>query len=128
MDNAKTILLAEHDPFLINIYTKELRKLGYNTSVVSDGAIVLNRIRSIEPDLMILDVSLPHPENNYKGLSVLKSLRSDILLKDLKVVMLHDSVLPQNKDKFYRLGVNKHFSKAGHTAEEIGKEVKRILS
>ena len=27
MDNAKTILLAEHDPFLINIYTKELRKL-----------------------------------------------------------------------------------------------------
>ena len=79
MDTAKTILLAEHDPFLINVYSKELRKYGYNTSVVSDGAIVLNRIRSIQPDLMILDVSLPHTENDYKGLSVLKSLRSDII-------------------------------------------------
>ena len=50
------------------------------------------------------------------------------MLKDLKVVMLHNDVLPQNKDKFYRLGVHKHFSKAGHTAEEIVQEVKRILS
>ena len=128
MDTAKTILLAEHDPFLINVYSKELRKYGYNTSVVSDGAIVLNRSRSIQPDLMILDVSLPHTENDYKGLSVLKSLRSDIMLKDLKVIMLHDVLLPQNKDKFFRLGVNKHFSKAGHTAGEIVQEVKRQLS
>ena len=128
MDTAKTILLAEHDPFLINVYAKELRKCGYNTSVVSDGEIVLNRIRSIEPDLMILDAELPHPQNHYKGLSVLKSLRDDVMLKDLKVIMLHDVILPQNKDKFFRLGISKHFSKAGHTAEEIVQEVKRMLN
>ena len=128
MDTAKTILLAEHDPFLINVYSRELRKYGYKTSVVSDGKIILNRIRSVEPALMILDAELPHSESDYKGLSVLKSLRDDVMLKDLKVVMLHDVILPKNKDKFFRLGVHNHFSKAGHTAQEIVQEVKRILS
>jgi len=119
MDNAKTILLAEHDPFLINVYAKELRKLGYKTSVVSDGEIVLNRIRNIEPDLMIMDASF---------LPALKSLREDIMLKDLKVVMLHNVSHPKHAEKFFRFGVETHFSKSENTAEEIVNEVKRILS
>ena len=128
MNSAKTILLAEHDAFLINVYASELRKSGYKTSVVSDEKIVLNRAKTIKPDLMILDASLQKSD----GVPLLKSLRNDILLKDLKVVMLHNTNLPSgpvgHAEKFFRFGVEKHFSKAENTAEEIVNEVKRILS
>jgi len=129
MNPAKTILLAEHDPFLINVYAVELRKCGYNISVVSNGENVLNRVRNIEPDLMILDASLPNSESNYHGLSVLKLVKDDLILKNLKVVMLCDAIQKKESEgKFFRLGSEKNFSKSESTAEEIAVEVKRLLN
>lgn len=120
----KKILLAEDDAFLINVYANELRKSGYNISVAPDGEIAINRIKNINPDLLILDATLP----KINGLSVLKTLREDFGLRELKVVMLSNFNQEEEIKNNPELGVLKYFTKAENTAEEIANEIKRILS
>ncbi len=120
----KKILLAENDTFLISIYANQLRKSGYSTSIARDGEIVIDRIKDISPDLLILDSDLPKTE----GFSILKRLREDAGIKELKVVMLSNFFQEGNIDENTELGVIKYFSKAENTSEEIVAEIKRILN
>ena len=120
----KKILLAENDVFLINVYVNQLRKSGYSTSIASDGDIIINRIKSNTPDLLVLDASLP----KIDGFSVLKKIREDAGLRELKVIMLLNFNQEQEINSGLNLGAIKCFSKAENTAEEIAEEIKTILS
>lgn len=120
----KNILLAEHDTFLINVYANQLRKSDYNISIAPDGEVALSRVKSNSPDLLILDADLP----KINGFSVLKILREDMGLKELKVVMLSNFYQNQGFEQPQGLGVIKHFMKAENTAEEIVDEINKILS
>jgi DNA-binding response OmpR family regulator len=120
----KKILLAEHDSFLINVYANELRKSGYSTSIAQDGEIAISRIKNINPDLLILEAGLP----KIDGFSVLKILREEMGFKELKVVMLSNFNQEEEVRKSSELGVDKYFTKANNTPEEIVNEIKRILS
>jgi len=118
------ILLAECDAFLIGVYASQFRKQGYSTSIAPDGEIAINRLKSINPDLLIIDASLP----KIDGFGVLKFLRGEESLKDLKVVMLSNFGQEEEVKKSLAFGVIKYFIKAEHTAEEIVDEIKTILS
>jgi CheY-like chemotaxis protein len=120
----KKILLAEHDAFLINVYTSQLRKSGYSTSIAQNGEIAINRIKNINPDLLILDAGLP----KIDGFSVLKTLREEMGLKELKIIMLSDFNQEKEIKESSAFGIEKYFTKADNTAEEIVEEIKRILS
>lgn len=120
----KKILLAEYDGFLIGVYASQLRKSGYSISIASDGEIAINRVKAINPDLLVLDVSLP----KIDGFGVLKAIRQDLGFNDLKIVMLSNFKQEDEIKKGIDFGVLKYFTKIDHTAEEIAEEVKRILS
>lgn len=119
----KKILLAENDAFLIGIYVNQLRKSGYSTSVALDGEITISRIKNVNPDLLIIDIGLP----KIDGFSVLKKIREDMGLKELKVVMLSNFGQDQQIKENIGFGIIKYFSKAENTAEEIVEEIKQIL-
>jgi DNA-binding response OmpR family regulator len=121
--NPKKILLAEHDTFLIGVYAKELRASGFSVSIVPEEKIVLERIESVNPDLLILDVCLPEGD----GISTLKNIRKNEKLKDLKVIMLSCFSDPDDIEKSIELGATKFFAKAENTAEELVNEIKKIL-
>jgi len=131
--DAKKILLAEHDAFLINVYANQLRKSNYSISIAKDGDVVLSRIKSINPDLLVLDASLPGTEAYSNGFSVLKKIREELGLANLRVVMLSD--FKENNysqagvpKKIFNFGIEKYFTKSENTAEEIADEIGRILS
>ncbi len=124
----KKILLAENDPFLINVYAGQLRKSGYSASIAIDGEIIINRIKDINPDLLVLDANLPGPGGIQDGLSVLKILREDTNFKELKVVLLSDFFQKESSDHGNELGVIRCFSKTENTSEEIVAGIKTILS
>ena len=118
------ILLAECDAFLINVYASELRKSGYSTTIAQDGEIAISRIKMLNPDLLILDANLPKVD----GFSILKTLREDMGLSSLKVIMLSDFNQQDEINDSLQFGVEKYFTKAESSAEEIVNEIKRILS
>ena len=53
------VLIVEDDQEIARLTTLYLEAEGYNVSVVHEGNLALEAIRSIEPDLVLLDLMLP---------------------------------------------------------------------
>jgi DNA-binding response OmpR family regulator len=66
-----SILLVEDDLRLAELVSRYLANHGFNMTIVSHGDEVAERVRSDNPDLVILDLGLPGED----GLSICKRLR-----------------------------------------------------
>ena len=70
-ESAATILIAEDDRRVRDSLDRYLRLEGYEVVAVPDGAAALKAHDAHRPDLLVLDVSMPHAD----GLSVCRMLR-----------------------------------------------------
>lgn len=66
------LLIVEDDAKLASILERALTEEGFTVEVIMDGAPVVERVLSVEYDLVILDWMLP----NTDGLAICKSLRA----------------------------------------------------
>jgi len=119
----KSILLVEDDPFLIDIYSKKFKESGFNFEVVQDGEKALKRIEEKKPDLLLLDIVLP----GIEGWEIIRRIKNNPLLKDLKIIILSNLGQTQEVKKGLRLGAIKYLIKAHYTPSEVVKEVKKVL-
>ncbi len=123
----KTILLAEDDPFIMDIYSRQFRKDGFKVDAAKDGQMVLEKIKNTYPDLLILDINMP----KINGCEVLKTLRSDPKTKNLKIIVLSNYDKKDIHEKYdcdiSSFGVTNNFIKVESTPEEISNAVKEIL-
>jgi len=119
----KTILLAEDDPFIIDIYATQFKRQGFSVDVAGDGQMALEKARSNYPDVLVLDIMLPKMD----GWEVLKHLRSDAKTKNIKVVVISNLNQRDYADKIANFGVIKYFLKISTTPEEIVHTIKEIL-
>lgn len=118
----KKILLVEDDPLLIDIYTTKLKEAGFEVEVVQDGQDVLPYLEDKKPDLLLLDIVLPHID----GWEILSGIKNGSA-KDLKVVVLSNLGQKEEVQKGLNLGAVKYLIKAHYTPSEIVKEIQEIL-
>lgn len=78
----KNILVVEDDTGLQKYLKELLLDNGYSAQIASDGIQALNSIQKLQPDLMILDLTLP----NMSGEAVMMEVRKNYT--DLKVIIL----------------------------------------
>lgn len=72
----KRILLADADELFAAMLREDLEKTGdFTVTLVRDGRGVANAVRALSPDLLVLDLALPHLD----GLCVLRRLRRESL-------------------------------------------------
>lgn len=119
----KTILLAEDDPFILDIYSSQLKKEGYNVDIAKDGQEALDKIKAALPDLLLLDIKMP----KIDGCQLLKMLRDDPKTKGVKVIVisnLNKSEFPEDISDF---GVLKFLLKVESSPEEIVNAVKEAV-
>ena len=76
------ILIADDEPSNRNILREELTDRGYTVETAKDGSEALTKVRSLRPDLLVLDFMMP----NLSGLDVLKELRNQD--DDTPVIMI----------------------------------------
>ena len=76
------ILIAEDDRGVRPSLERALRFEGYEVAVANDGSEALEALSSAEPDLVLLDVMMPHID----GLTVCRRLRASG--SDVPVLML----------------------------------------
>jgi DNA-binding response OmpR family regulator len=129
----KTILLVEDDPFLIDIYCTKIKDSGFKVETVDTGERALDIIRKqnspeakkaeIWPDLLILDLVLPKVD----GWQVLKEIKKDEKLKDMKIIIFTNLVQKLEVEKGLALGAAKYLIKAHYTPAELVEEIKKIL-
>lgn len=77
------IMLAEDDHTMVTLLTTLLDMEGYQVVALSVNDDIFDAVRSDRPDVLLLDVHLPHTN----GLDILDQLREDDATRDLKVVM-----------------------------------------
>ena len=87
----RTLLLVEDDPSLITLLRQNLEFEGYKVIEATDGKSGLDKARAFRPDLILLDLMLPH----MSGIELCKQLRA--LGDGVPIIML--TARAENADK-----------------------------
>src|SRR3989344_4368748 len=119
----KTILLVENDPFIAGVYGKKFRKEGYQVDIANNGQMALEKIKHPYPDVLVLDTVLPKMD----GWNLLKRIRNDLGLKNLKVIILSNAAYKDFAKDVSSLGVEKYFLKAEKTSQELALSIAEVL-
>jgi two-component system alkaline phosphatase synthesis response regulator PhoP len=80
----KRILVADDEPDILEIIGYNLRTEGYEVFTAKDGEDALVKAKSLKPDIILLDVMMPH----RTGMDVCKALRSMPSFHDTLIVFL----------------------------------------
>ena len=76
-------LIVEDDIDLATIFAQALREVGFETEVVVDGHQAQARLEQSKPDVVVLDLYLPH----ISGPDLLYQIRSTERLADTLVII-----------------------------------------
>jgi DNA-binding response OmpR family regulator len=99
------ILVVEDNPDLAFGLRNNLEIEGYDVSVAEDGPTGLERVRTINPELVILDLMLP----GLDGYRVLKTLREEH--HQMPVLILTARGEEADKVRGFRLGADDYVTK-----------------
>ena len=78
------ILVVEDDRDIAELVGRYLQKAGFSIELLSSGRDALKAIADRTPDLLILDLMLPHVD----GLEICRSVRSDPRTAAIPIIML----------------------------------------
>lgn len=80
----KRILVVEDDPDYNQLLCFNLKKAGYLVGTAADGIEALRKVRSLRPDLILLDLMLPELD----GYAVCEVLRRDDNFRNVPIIMV----------------------------------------
>src|SRR3989344_2722363 len=79
------ILMVDDDRFLLNMYETKFKNFGHEVISLTSGEEALSKLREgLNPDAIVLDVIMPHPD----GLETLNTIRKEKLALESAVIML----------------------------------------
>ena len=78
------VLVVEDDRDIAELVERYLQKAGFSIELLSSGRDALKAIADHTPDLLILDLMLPHVD----GLEICRSVRSDPRTAAIPIIML----------------------------------------
>ena len=78
------VLIVDDETLVANMYKAALVAGGYDVYSAVSGDEGLAKIKSLKPDLVLLDILMP----NMSGLEILDYMRADATLSGIPVVML----------------------------------------
>jgi DNA-binding response OmpR family regulator len=116
------VLVVEDDPDIAELVARYLDKAGYISSRVSSGRDALDAVRSKPPDLVVLDVMLPHVD----GLEVCRLLRADAKTASIPIIMLTARAEESDRIVGLELGADDYLAKP-FRPNELGARVRALL-
>lgn len=119
----KKILIIEDDPFLSEMYVEKLNQAGFEPEVAADGKDGMTKLKSLKPDLVLLDIVLPKMD----GFEILKKLKADAGFKNVPVILLTNLGQKDEVEKGLALGADEYIIKAHFTPTAVVAKVKELL-
>jgi len=111
------VFLLDDDGLIVSVLSRALKKEGYEVYEETETDEVINKIKSWEPDLLLLDISMPGRD----GIEILKEIRGWEI--QTQVVMLTADDTAETAVKAMKLGAVDYLTKPFNTDE-----VKIVLS
>ena len=124
MKKKATILIIEDEEVFRVVFGGVLKDKGYIIHEATDGKMGIEKVKSLVPDLILLDLVLPVLD----GFEVLEQIRADLSINKIPIVVL--SVLGE-KDKMkkaFELGADDYLIKGEKSPKSILEKIEAILS
>ena len=116
------ILIVDDDLDLLRSTKAILKKGGHEVDVVESGTECIQKIKDLNPDLVLLDIMMPELD----GFETLKVLREDEELNTIPIAMLTAKISDENKIQAFETQANWFITKP-FTKDELIEKVNWLL-
>ncbi|PKO43220.1 MAG: two-component system response regulator [Betaproteobacteria bacterium HGW-Betaproteobacteria-3] len=111
------ILVADDEPNIVISLEYLMKREGYTVVVARDGQEALDMLAREKPDLVLLDVMMPHKS----GFEVCQAVRASETLRNTKILMLTAKGRDTDIAKGLALGADAYMTKPFSTRELVQK-------
>ena len=125
-DEHKTILIAEDEEDLRDMYTMALKSKGFEVLQAVNGIEALEWLDRdySRIDLILLDVVMP----GMDGFETLKKIKENEKFSRLPVIIITNLDNEEDMKQASENGVDAYFVKSKHIPAELAEEISKILS
>jgi two-component system, cell cycle response regulator DivK len=111
------ILLVEDNEMNRDMLSRRLERKGYQVVIAVDGADGIEQARSQQPNLILMDMSLPVKD----GWTTTRELKADVNLRVIPIIALTAHAMAGDKDKALDAGCDDYDTKPVEFARLLGK-------
>jgi len=119
---AKRVLVVEDNELNLKLFCDLLRAHDFVVEPVSDGREVLEKARSFVPNLIVMDIQLPH----VSGLELIEQIKKDSQLKIIPIMAVTAYAGKGDEDRILSAGAEAYVSKPISVAKFI-ESVQKVL-
>ena len=103
----KRILVVDDERHIVRLVQVNLERAGYEILTAYDGIEALDKVKTENPDMVVLDVMMPRMD----GFEVLKNLQADPRYQNIPVIMLTAKAQDADIFKGWASGVSSYLTK-----------------
>ena len=104
---AKKVLVVEDNELNLKLFCDLLRAHDYETEPVRDGREAVERAHGFGPDLVIMDIQLPH----VSGLELIERLKADEALRTIPIMAVTAYAAKGDEERIRAAGAEGYVSK-----------------
>lgn len=101
------ILVVEDNELNLKLFCDLLRAHGFETEPVRDGREALDRARAFVPDLVVMDIQMPH----VSGLELIEQMKADEELKAMPIMAVTAYAAKGDEERIRDAGAEGYVSK-----------------
>lgn len=103
----RRILVVDDERHIVRLVQVNLERAGYEILTAYDGIEALEKVKTENPDMVVLDVMMPRMD----GFEVLKNLQADPRYQNIPVIMLTAKAQDADIFKGWASGVSSYLTK-----------------
>ena len=123
MSTPGPILVIDDEPYILRSLSYLLSREGYAVETATNGEEGLQRVRSLQPPLVFLDIMMP----NMNGYEVCEQVKQDPSLADTYVIMLSAKGQQIDRERGLLGGADEYMTKP-FSPREVAGRVRAILA
>jgi len=104
---AKRILVVEDNDLNRKLFCDVLKAHGFAVEPVGDGHVALERAREFVPQLIIMDIQLPH----VSGLDLIEAAKADPILRGIPVLAVTAYAGKGDEERIRQAGAEGYLAK-----------------
>jgi DNA-binding response OmpR family regulator len=116
-DNKPKVLVVDDEPSIAKVVRKQLEVAGYEVEVAIDGQDGLDKAKSWNPTLIVLDVMIP----KIDGHGVCRALKQDEKYRRIPILMLTAKAQRQDYQEAMQQGAEAYLTKPFELQELLEK-------
>lgn len=121
-DHRHKILIVDDEPLDVKLLETSLSREDYRVFSAHDGPTAVEKVETIQPDLILLDIMMP----GIDGYKVTRRLKTSAKTRDIPIILITSLTGIDDKNKGMQAGADEFLNKPVNTTELLAR-VKSLI-